>query len=150
MRRALTLDVLALALFFAAPLRAAEPQPQMTGDTRIHDPSVIEIGGRFVAVGTGQQGPTHGAIQVKTSPDGVAWTDAGVIGKGPPAWAQAALGFKPLNVWAPSISRRGEHGLPLLLPVELRPQRERHRAHDQHRLRSAQSPARAGGMRASS
>ena len=86
---------------------AAEQQPRMTGDTRIHDPSVIEIGGHFVAVGTGQQGPTHGAIRVKVSRDGLEWTEAGLIGGGPPAWAQAALGFRPLNVWAPSISRRG-------------------------------------------
>ena len=91
----------------AAPVRAAAVQPQLTGDTRIHDPSVIEIGGRFVAVGTGQQGPTHGAIRVKTSPDGIRWTDAGLIGEGPPAWARATLGFQPLNIWAPSISRRG-------------------------------------------
>ena len=102
-----TAGTLALVLLLAAPLRAAEPQPLMTGDTRIHDPSVIEIDGQFVAAGTGQQGPTHGAIRVKTSPDGLEWKDAGLIGQGPPAWAQAALGFKPLNVWAPSISRRG-------------------------------------------
>src|ERR1700692_741979 len=98
---------LALALLVAAPLRAAEPQPQMTGDVQIHDPSVIEMDGRFVALGTGQQGPTHGAIRAKTSADGVKWTEAGVIGQSPPAWARAALGFQPLNVWAPSISRRG-------------------------------------------
>ncbi len=98
---------LALALILAYPLRAAEPQPQMTGDVHIHDPSVIESGGQFVALGTGQQGPTHGAIRVKTSPDAIRWTEAGVIGEGPPAWARAALGFKPSNVWAPSISRRG-------------------------------------------
>ena len=99
-----------LAVLFlpaAAALRAAEAQPQLTGDTRIHDPSVIEVDGRFVAFGTGQQGPTHGAIRAKTSPDGIAWTDAGVIGKGPPEWAAAVLGFQALNVWAPSISRRG-------------------------------------------
>jgi arabinan endo-1,5-alpha-L-arabinosidase len=99
---------LALALLLVAPLRAAEPQPQMTGDVRVHDPSIIEIDGEFVALGTGQQGPTHGAIRVKTSPDGEKWTDAGVIGQGPPAWARATLGFQPTNVWAPSISRRGE------------------------------------------
>jgi arabinan endo-1,5-alpha-L-arabinosidase len=98
---------LALALLVAAPLRAVEPQPQMAGDVQIHDPSVIEMDGQFVALGTGQQGPTHGAIRAKTSPDGVKWTEAGVIGQGPPAWARAALGFKPSNVWAPSISRRG-------------------------------------------
>jgi arabinan endo-1,5-alpha-L-arabinosidase len=97
---------LALALLVAAPLRAAEPQPQMAGDVQIHDPSLIEVDGQFVALGTGQQGPTHGAIRAKISPDGVKWTDAGVIGQGPPAWARAALGFKPSNVWAPSISRR--------------------------------------------
>jgi arabinan endo-1,5-alpha-L-arabinosidase len=101
------LGFLALAALLAGPLKAAEPQPWMTGETGIHDPSVIEVGGRFVALGTGRQGPTHGAIRVKTSPDGIRWTDAGVIGEGPPAWAVAALGFKPLNVWAPSISRRG-------------------------------------------
>jgi arabinan endo-1,5-alpha-L-arabinosidase len=79
----------------------------MAGDLRIHDPSVIQIGGEFVAVGTGEQGPTHGAIRVKTSLDGIRWTDEGLIGQGPPAWARATLGFKPLNVWAPSITRRG-------------------------------------------
>jgi len=98
---------LALALLLATPLEAAELQPQMTGDVQIHDPSVIEVKGQFVALGTGQQGPTHGAIRAKISPDGVKWTDAGVIGQGPPVWAREALGFQPLNVWAPSISRRG-------------------------------------------
>jgi arabinan endo-1,5-alpha-L-arabinosidase len=107
MRRICTFGLLTLALLWAGPLWAAEQQPEMTGDTLIHDPSVIEVDGRFVAFGTGREGPTHGAIRVKTSPDGVAWTDAGVIGKGPPEWATAALGFKPLNIWAPSISRRG-------------------------------------------
>ena len=103
-----TLALLTIVLVLGAPLKAAaEQQPQMTGDTRIHDPSVIEINGRFVAVGTGQQGPTHGAIRVKVSTDGLKWTEAGLIGEGPPPWSQAALAFKPLNVWAPSISRRG-------------------------------------------
>ncbi len=103
-----TLALLTIALVLCGPLKAAaEQQPRMTGDTRIHDPSVIEIDGRFVAVGTGQQGPTHGAIRVKMSQDALRWTEAGLIGSGPPAWAQAALGFKPLNVWAPSFSRRG-------------------------------------------
>src|SRR5271166_6167844 len=99
----------AILLLMAAPVRAADlpPQPQMTGDTRIHDPSVIEVDGRFAAFGTGEQGRTHGAIRVKTSPDGVRWTDAGVIGTGVPKWAIDALGFQPLNVWAPSASRRG-------------------------------------------
>ena len=89
------------------PLHAAAPQPQLRGDTRIHDPSVIEVDGRFAAFGTGAQGPTRGAIRVKISPDGVTWTNAGAIGKGAPQWAIGALGYQPSNVWAPSISRRG-------------------------------------------
>ena len=58
----------------------------MTGDVQIPDPSVIEIAGQFVALGVGLPGPTHGAIRVKTSPDSVKWTGAGLIGEGPPAW----------------------------------------------------------------
>ena len=52
----------------------------MTGDVLIHDPSVIEIDGQFVALGAGQQ--EHGAIRVKTSPSGIHWTEAGLIGQG--------------------------------------------------------------------
>ncbi len=99
---------LAIPLALAAPLHAAEPQPRLTGDTRIHDPSVIEVDGAYAAFGTGAQGLYRGAIFVKTSPDGVKWTDAGAIGKGVPKWAIKTLGYQPINVWAPSISRRGE------------------------------------------
>jgi arabinan endo-1,5-alpha-L-arabinosidase len=106
-RRVIALAFLSALVTPGAPLNAAEVQPELTGDTRIHDPSVVEVDRRFVAFGTGEQGPTHGAVRVKTSPDGVGWTDAGVVGKGPPEWAQAALGFKPVTVWAPSIGRRG-------------------------------------------
>ena len=81
---------------------------QGCGDTRIHDPSVIEVDGRYAAFGTGEQGLYRGAIKVKTSPDGVKWTDAGAIGKGVPKWALATLGYQPTNVWAPSVSRRGD------------------------------------------
>ena len=91
----------------AASLHAADFQPRLTGDTRIHDPSVIEVDGRYAAFGTGEQGIYSGAIKVKTSPDGVNWTDAGAIGKGVPKWAAGALGYQPINVWAPSVSRWG-------------------------------------------
>ena len=102
---------LAASAFFGAPVRAQvqeQVQPTLTGDTRIHDPSVIEVGGRFAAFGTGEQGPSRGAIRVKTSPDGLAWKDAGTIGKGVPGWGIATLGYKSINVWAPSVSRRGD------------------------------------------
>src|SRR4029077_9280418 len=66
----------AILLLLATPLHAADPQPRLVGDTRIHDPSVIEVGGAYVAFGTGEQGRYRGAIRAKTSPDGVNWTDA--------------------------------------------------------------------------
>ena len=99
----------AVALFaFAGAAVAEGVQPTLTGDTRIHDPSVIEVAGKFAAFGTGEQGPARGAIRVKTSPDGLVWKDAGTIGKGVPKWALGVLGYRPDNVWAPSVSRRGD------------------------------------------
>ena len=96
----------ALVLFPGAA--CAQVQPTLTGDTRIHDPSVIALDGRFAAFGTGEQGPTRGAIRVKTSQDGVVWRDAGTIGKGVPKWGIETLGYKSDNVWAPSVSRHGD------------------------------------------
>ncbi|MBN9315411.1 MAG: arabinan endo-1,5-alpha-L-arabinosidase [Devosia sp.] len=97
-----------LAVFATTGL-AADVQPTLTGDTRIHDPSVIEVDGRFVAFQTGQEGGVfRGAIRVKTSPDGIAWTDAGSIGKGVPKWQRKELGYQSLNIWAPSVSRHGD------------------------------------------
>ena len=84
---------LAVLLLHAGPLPAAEVQPQLVGDTRIHDPSVIEVDGKYAAFGTGEQGLTRGAIKVKTSADGVNWTDAGAIGKGVPEWAERSAGL---------------------------------------------------------
>ena len=105
--KTVTLVCFVVPIVAAGRLPAAEVQPQLMGDTRIHDPSVIEVDGKYAAFGTGEQGLTRGAIKVKTSPDGVRWMDAGAIGRGVPEWAEKTLGFKPLNVWAPSISRHG-------------------------------------------
>lgn len=107
MSRPLALAVLMLGL--AAPALAAELQPTLTGDVKIHDPTVIEIDGKFVAFQTGQEGGLYrGAIRAKTSPDGIAWTDAGSIGKGGPKWERKELGYQSLNIWAPSVSKHGD------------------------------------------
>jgi arabinan endo-1,5-alpha-L-arabinosidase len=95
-----------LLFLLATPLHAAEPQWRLTGDTRIHDPSIIELGSAYVAFGTGEQGRYRGAIRAKTSPDGVNWTDAGPVGEGVPDWAEEKVGYRPHNIWAPSISQR--------------------------------------------
>lgn len=101
------LAAVAAMLFLASPLHGAKLQPSLAGDTRIHDPSIVEVGNEFVAFGTGEQGRYRGAIRAKTSPDGVNWTDAGPVGEGVPDWAEEKLGFRPHNIWAPSISQRG-------------------------------------------
>lgn len=102
---ALILAVSAVSL----PAVAGDRQPVLTGDVRIHDPSIIEVNGAYAAFQTGADGGVaRGAIRVKTSPDGIDWTDAGFVGKGLPKWVAKTLGYKPTNIWAPSISRRGD------------------------------------------
>ena len=62
---------------------ALDPAPVMLGDTRIHDPSAIDVDGHWVTFQTGTEGGLYrGAILLKTSPDGITWTNAGAIGKG--------------------------------------------------------------------
>lgn len=96
-------------LLAAGPVMAAPLQPVLTGDIRIHDPSVIELpDGSFVAYETGRSGMTRGAIGIRTSPDGLAWTDAGSIGKGVPKWAAEVLGYRSQNIWAPSVSKQDD------------------------------------------
>jgi len=96
-----------LAPLPVAPAMALDPAPIMQGDTRIHDPSAIDVEGHWVSFQTGQEGGLYqGAILLKTSPDGINWSNAGAIGKGVPKWAEAVLGYKSRNIWAPSISVR--------------------------------------------
>ncbi len=93
----------------ASAASAQTAQPVLSGDVRIHDPSVIVVDGAWVAFETGQEGGLYrGAVRVKTSPDGLTWTNAGSVGKGLPKWVRKELGFQPLNLWAPSISRHGD------------------------------------------
>jgi arabinan endo-1,5-alpha-L-arabinosidase len=92
----------------AALAQDLPPAPKMLGDVRIHDPSVIVEGGRWVSFQTGAEGFWRGAILLKTSADGIEWKNAGGIGKGLPAWPGKELGYRSQNIWAPSVSRRGD------------------------------------------
>jgi arabinan endo-1,5-alpha-L-arabinosidase len=84
-------------------------QPVLSGDVGIHDPTWVEVDGVQVAFGTGVEGAgDRGAIRVKTSPDGLVWTDAGTIGRGVPAWVEPTIGSVPPNIWAPHVFVRGE------------------------------------------
>ncbi|GGR18886.1 arabinan endo-1,5-alpha-L-arabinosidase [Deinococcus ruber] len=82
-------------------------QPTLTGDLQIHDPTVLEVGGRYVAMGTGFENIDGGTLRIKTSADGLRWSDAGTLGTAQPAWVAKQLGTQPPNLWAPTLSRRG-------------------------------------------
>ena len=101
----------AFALLLSSATLAQElpPAAAMQGDVRIHDPSVVVVDGHWVSFQTGDEGGLYrGAIKLKTSPDGITWTNAGAIGKGVPKWTREALGYTSKNIWAPSVSRHGE------------------------------------------
>lgn len=86
---------------------AAENQPVPTGDLGIHDPSVIVVDGTWVAFGTGNSGTALGAVRLKISSDGIAWKEAGALGRGIPAWVKQTTTIKPTELWAPSVSEHG-------------------------------------------
>lgn len=81
-------------------------QPAMLGDTQIHDPTVLKVGGHYVAMGTGLENVDGGALRLKTSPDGLHWKDAGTLGDSIPDWIYDKLGTQPPNLWAPTLSQR--------------------------------------------
>ena len=98
-----------LSLPFTALAQDLQPAPAMTGDTQIHDPAVIVDNGHWVSFQTGDEGGLYqGAIKLKTSPDGINWTNAGAIGKGVPKWTQQENGYKSLNIWAPTAVKHGD------------------------------------------
>jgi arabinan endo-1,5-alpha-L-arabinosidase len=100
------LAMLAALLMLSSPVMA-QAQPKLTGDVGIHDPTWIELDGAQIAFGTGVEGAADGgAIRVKTSPDGIVWTDVGTIGQGVPDWVEGAIGVVPPNLWAPHVFER--------------------------------------------
>jgi arabinan endo-1,5-alpha-L-arabinosidase len=87
----------------------AQDAPILSGDTGIHDPTWVEVEGAQIAFGTGvERAADGGAIRVKTSPDGLAWKDAGTIGQGVPDWVEPTIGTVPPNIWAPHAFVRGD------------------------------------------
>jgi arabinan endo-1,5-alpha-L-arabinosidase len=96
----------AAAFAVASAAIAAEPMPTLTGNTAIHDPSVIATDTGWASFATGVEGASDGGMpRTKTSPDGVAWTESGAIPGGLPAWIAKELGYTPRNIWAPSVTQ---------------------------------------------
>ena len=101
---ALTVSLATLALGGSSGPPA---QPTLEGDLQIHDPTVLKVGSRYVAMGTGFENVGGGTLRVKTSADGLTWSDAGTLGTAQPAWVAKQLGTTPPNLWAPTLSQHG-------------------------------------------
>lgn len=101
------LGLAALALGTLALAASAGVQPTLRGDLNIHDPTLLRLGSGYLVMGTGYEGIDGGTLRLKTSPDGLSWTDAGHLGDKQPAWVGKLLGAEPPNLWAPSLWQRG-------------------------------------------
>jgi arabinan endo-1,5-alpha-L-arabinosidase len=88
----------------AAPPSAAADYPNpglVTGDTRVHDPSMVRApDGTYIVVSTGNN------LQVLTSTDRIAFRRAGAVWPGGAPWTAPFTGGSS-NLWAPDISLRG-------------------------------------------
>ncbi|GHF52671.1 arabinan endo-1,5-alpha-L-arabinosidase [Deinococcus metalli] len=82
-------------------------QPALKGNTQLHDPTLLKVGSRYVAMGTGLENVDGGTLRLRTSPDGVTWTDAGTLGVSIPEWIYDQIGTQPPNLWAPTLSTHG-------------------------------------------
>ena len=92
--------VAALALLAAAGPRIAAADWPLTGALRVHDPCIAEDAGTWWVFGTGA------GIRVKSSVDGLAWTDRGALFNSEPAWWRTyAPNMVKLDVWAPDVHR---------------------------------------------
>jgi arabinan endo-1,5-alpha-L-arabinosidase len=100
--------IAAIGLILAGMNSVRAEQPLLSGNTAIHDPSVLVVDGHFVSFATGVEGAMDGGTpRTKISPDGLDWTESGSLPGGLPAWTVTELGYTPRNLWAPSISIHG-------------------------------------------
>lgn len=82
-------------------LKRAYPGPgKVTGDTNVHDPSVVKTpGGSYILAHTGDN------LSLKTSTDRTAWRNAGAAFPNGASWTTPYTGGSK-NLWAPDISYR--------------------------------------------
>ena len=91
--------LLAATASASALLKRAYPNPGVvTGDTGVHDPSVVKTSsGQYILAYTGDN------IQLKTSSDRTAWRNAGAVFPNGASWTTTYTGGSR-NLWAPDIS----------------------------------------------
>ncbi|WP_410592254.1 arabinan endo-1,5-alpha-L-arabinosidase [Amycolatopsis sp. lyj-23] len=93
------LSAVAVLLATAVPAAAAYPDPgRVTGDTSVHDPSVVKRpDGSYLVAHTGD------GITLKTSTDRIAFRGAGSAFPGGAPWTTSYTGGDR-NLWAPDVS----------------------------------------------
>ncbi len=81
----------------------------LSGDIRMHDPSVIKVGSCYYGFSTGfENDPLNpsGSITIRKTCSGTAasgWTKVANVWNTTPAWITTRLGATPPNIWAPDI-----------------------------------------------
>ncbi|KAH7303953.1 glycosyl hydrolase [Stachybotrys elegans] len=97
-RKLLVGSVLAVAAAASIVSRQYVGPGRVTGDTFIHDPTVIKTpSGTYLAAYTGDN------VQLKTSTDRTAWRDAGPVFPNGAPWTTTYTGGAR-NLWAPDLS----------------------------------------------
>jgi arabinan endo-1,5-alpha-L-arabinosidase len=108
-RARVAVAALAVAVLAAVGLAVATPAQALTGDIRMHDPSVIKVGACYYGFSTGfENDPLNpkGSITERKTCSGTAasgWTKVGNVWSSTPAWIGQRLGQTPPNIWAPDI-----------------------------------------------
>ena len=103
------LAAIVAALMTVVGLVTADPAQALSGDIRMHDPSVIKVGSCSYGFSTGFENDAlnpSGSITLRKTCDGTAatgWTKVGNIWESTPSWITDKLGSTPPNIWAPDI-----------------------------------------------
>jgi arabinan endo-1,5-alpha-L-arabinosidase len=108
-KRRMTASLIAGALALVSIVLAPTSAHALSGDTRLHDPSVMKVGNCYYGFSTGfENDPLNpsGSITIRKTCGGTAasgWTKVGNVWNATPAWITTRLGATPPNIWAPDI-----------------------------------------------
>jgi arabinan endo-1,5-alpha-L-arabinosidase len=108
-RRYPAFAAIAVTLLTVFGLFTATPTQALSGDIRMHDPSVIKVGSCYYGFSTGfENDPLNpsGSITIRktcASTAATGWTKVGNVWGSTPAWITTKLGQTPPNIWAPDI-----------------------------------------------
>ncbi|HLL65507.1 MAG TPA: family 43 glycosylhydrolase [Micromonosporaceae bacterium] len=107
-RRFLAVAVTVAVLVTTVVMANARSADALTGDLRMHDPSVIKVGSCYYGFSTGfEGGPGSGSVTIRKTCDATlygGWAYVGTVWNSVPSWITARLGSTPPNIWAPDIT----------------------------------------------